>query len=63
MLYQIIDPKPTPVILPDNLPPTPPPPAVIASNRRREVKDESAIKEIRFLSLSRLDVQQSSIRT
>jgi hypothetical protein len=37
MLYQIVDPKPAPVILPDNLPPTPPPPAVTAANRRREV--------------------------
>jgi hypothetical protein len=37
MLYQIVDPKPIPVVLQDNLPPTPPPPSVIAANRRREV--------------------------
>jgi hypothetical protein len=37
MLYQIVDPKPTPVVLSDNLPPTPPPPATMAANRRREV--------------------------
>ena len=43
MLYQIVDPKPTAVILPDNLPPTPPPPSIIAANRRREVKSLSQI--------------------
>lgn len=37
MLYQIVDPKPSPVVLPDNLPPTPPSPSVIAANRRKEV--------------------------
>lgn len=37
MLYQVVDPRPIPVVLPDNLPPTPPPPAVISANRRKEV--------------------------
>ncbi|CAF3893386.1 unnamed protein product [Rotaria magnacalcarata] len=36
MLYQIINPKPTPVVLPDNLPPTPPPPSAMGAIRRRE---------------------------
>ncbi|CAF2504155.1 unnamed protein product [Rotaria sp. Silwood2] len=37
MLYQIIDPRPTPVVLSDNVPPTPPPSSQIAALRRREV--------------------------
>ena len=37
MLYQIIDPRPAPVVLSVDLPPTPPPPSVVAAMRRREV--------------------------
>ncbi|CAF3873690.1 unnamed protein product [Rotaria sordida] len=36
MLHQIIDPRPTPVALLDNLPPTPPPPSQVAALKRRE---------------------------
>ena len=37
MLYQVVDPRPTAVVLQDNPPPTPPSTAAIAANRRREV--------------------------
>lgn len=40
MLYQRIDPKPIPIVIPDEVPPTPPSPSVAAANRRRQVKNE-----------------------
>lgn len=36
MLYQIVNPRPAPIVLTENPPPTPPSPSVLAANRRRQ---------------------------